>query len=278
LFWRKLLNIDSKIIYVVVGLALLLPVIKPVGMPVSISEEYTRRFYNYLTDIPKDAVVFFDLSFRETGEAELGSSVLPAFELLQKRGVKIVCGGQWQQAPFFMQSRLEKKAEEIGSVYGVDWVNIGYKPGGTATWRAMMEDFWKGAAGVDCNETKFDELPLMDRVRKLDKETFAAIVIWQAGTPGSGTWMQYAPDIPLLAVYMGGIGGNARYLRSGQVQAMIGGMQQAAEFEIITDCLGDATGLLDAQSLAVLVVIAFIVLGNISWIMVKRQDSLERSS
>ena len=56
---------------------------------------------------------------------------------------------------------------------------------------------------------------------------------------------------------MGGISGNTRYLRSGQVQAMIGGMQQAAEFEIITKCLGDATGLLDAQSLAIVMVVPY---------------------
>lgn len=277
MFWRKLLNIDSKIIYIVVGLALLIPVIKPFGMPLVINETYTRGFYDYLNNIPEDSVVFFDLAFRETGEAELGSTVLPAFELLQNRGVKIVVGGQWQQAPFFMQSRLEKRADEIGSVYGLDWVNIGYKPGGTTTWRAIMEDFWKGAAGVDCNGTKFDELPLMHRVRKLDKDTFAAIIIWEAGTPGSGTWMKYSPDIPLLAVYMSGVGGSARYLRSGQVQAMIGGLEQAAEFEQLVGSIGDATGLVDAQSLAVIVVIAFVILGNIAWIMDKKQDSLERS-
>lgn len=278
MFWKKLLNIDSKVIYLFVGLSLLIPVIRPLGLPVNISKEYTEYFYNYLNDIPKDSIVFFDLSFRETGEAELGASVLPAFELLQKHGVKVVVGGQWEQAPFFMQSRIEKRASEIGSVYGVDWVNIGYKPGGTATWRVMMEDFWKGAAGVDCNQTKFDQIPLMDRVRKLDKDTFAAIIIWQAGTPGSDTWMTYAPDIPLLAVYMGGVGGNARYLRSGQVQACIGGMQHVAEFEKITGSFGDAIGLLDAQSLAILVTIGFVVLGNVAWLMDKKHSSAERSS
>ena len=122
--------------------------------------------------------------------SEVNPTVLPAFELLQNRGVKIVVGGQWQQAPFFMQSRLEKRADEIGSVYGLDWVNIGYKPGGTTTWRAIMEDFWKGAAGVDCNGTKFDELPLMHRVRKLD--ILAATLFGRLNLNISGTWIVFS--------------------------------------------------------------------------------------
>ncbi|GEM_PF-1886982 len=274
MFWKKIVDLDPKIIYLFVGIALMIPVIRPIGLPLRISS-YTQDFYDYLMSIPEDSIVFLDLAFRETGEAELGASVLPVFELLQKRGVKVIVGGQWEQAPFFMQRRLEEVADRIGSVYGVDWVNIGYKPGGTATWRVMMEDFWKGAAGVDCMKNRFEDLPLMHRVRKLDKDTFAAIIIWQAGSPGQGTWMQYAPDIPLLAVYMSGIGGNVRYLRSGQVKACIGGMQHAAELEKLTGTYGDAIGLLDAQTLGILVVLGFIVLGNIAWVIEKNASSVE---
>ena len=160
---------------------MLLPIIKPLGLPVEISQEFTQRFYDYLNDIPEDSIVFFDLAFRETGEAELGASVIPAFQLLQNRGVKVVVGGQWQQAVFFMHSRIEEKANEIGSEYGVDWVNIGYKPGGTATWRVMIEDFWRGPQVSIKRKQNLKTYP-MNRVRNLDKDTFAAIIIWQAGT------------------------------------------------------------------------------------------------
>jgi hypothetical protein len=270
--WKKLLAIDSRIIYLLVGLALLIPLIKPLGLPIEISSN-SLDFYNYLKGIPEDSIVFFDLAFRETGQAEFGPSVLASFEMLIKQGVKIVVGGQWEQAPFFMQKELEKRGESFGAQYGVDWVNIGYKPGGTATWRVIIEDFWKGAAGVDCKGTKFEDIELMERVEKLDEDTFAAIIIWQAGTPGADTWMTYTPEVPLLSAQMGGgVASSVRYLKSGQMQAILGGMRGAAEFEKLTGCLGEAIGLLDAQGLAILIIIAFVVLGNIAWFMSKKQE------
>lgn len=271
--WKRLLGIDSRIIYLLVGLSLLIPLMKPLGLPIQISKDYTERFYNYLKAIPEGGIVFFDLAFRETGQAEFGPSVLVTFELLQRQGVKVVVGGQWEQAPFFMQSVLEERAAKTGSTYGTDWVNIGYKPGGTATWRVIIEDFWKGAAGVDWKGTKFEDIELMKRVSKLDKETFAAIIIWQAGSPGSETWMTYTPDVPLLSVQMGGgVASAVRYLRSGQMQAILGGMRGAAEFEKITGYLGEAIGLLDAQGLAILIIVGFVALGNIAWFMARKEE------
>lgn len=85
--------------------------------------------------------------------------------------------------------------------------------------------------------------------------------------------MTYTPEVPLLSAQMGGgVASSVRYLKSGQMQAILGGMRGAAEFEKLTGCLGEAIGLLDAQGLAILIIIAFVVLGNIAWFMSKKQE------
>jgi len=42
--WEKLANIDNRILYLFVVLCLIIPIIKPIGMPVSINKDLTLPF------------------------------------------------------------------------------------------------------------------------------------------------------------------------------------------------------------------------------------------
>lgn len=138
----------------------------------------------------------------------------------------------------------------------------------------MGHDFWEGAMARDIKDDHFEDLSLMHRVRSLDDDTFAAIICFTSGSPGTGTWIKYFPEIPLLAgevaVHVAGV---VRYLQTGQMKGIIPGLKGAAEYEKLIDRPAMATKLMDAQTLSHLLVIVFIVLGNIGYIKTQRQNA-----
>jgi len=272
--WEKLANIDNRILYLFVVLCLIIPIIKPIGMPVSINKDLTLPFYEFIDSLSEGDVVLFDISYSASNDTELTPMVKAVMEHCANKGVKIVVAGQWESGLYFTESIIENKAEELGLVYGEDWVNIGFKAGGTATWRLMRTKFWEGAMGRDINDVSFEDLPLMHRIQGIDPETFAAIICFTSGSPGDGTWITYFPDIPLLTGQVAvQVASRIRYLQTGQMKGLLAGMRGAAEYEQLIGHLDVATKLMDAQTLSHLLVIFFIVLGNIGYLASKRQNA-----
>lgn len=274
---EKLNNLDYRWMYLALVIALAIPIIKPIGMPISINKDLTQPFYDFLEKLPADSIVMFDIAYSPANDTECTPMLMAVFEQLAKKGVKVLVAGQFESGLYFTKDILKAKAQELGLKYGVDWVNIGYKAGGTATWRVMANDFWKGAMGVDIDGNKFEDLPLMSRIRKLDEQTIAAIVIYESGSPGMETWMTYFPKIPLLKASVAvEVAESVRYMRSGQLKGIIPGMRGAAEYEKLIGHPGTATKLQDAQSLAHLLVIALVLLGNVAYLSSKRRASERR--
>jgi hypothetical protein len=60
-------------------------------------------------------------------------------------------------------------------------------------------------------------------------------------------------------------------IRSGEIQGMIPGMGGAAEYEVLSKSPGKAAGLMDAQSLAHVVLLGFIVLGNVAYLLSRKK-------
>ena len=62
------------------------------------------------------------------------------------------------------------------------------------------------------------------------------------------------------------------YVQSGQMVGVLAGMPGAAEYESLIGQKGSATSGMDAQSVAHLVIVHFIVLGNISYFIDRKRS------
>jgi hypothetical protein len=62
------------------------------------------------------------------------------------------------------------------------------------------------------------------------------------------------------------------YVDSGQVAAILGGLRGAAEYEVISGLPGPSVAKMDAQSLGHVLVIGFIVVGNIAFFLDKKKE------
>jgi hypothetical protein len=69
-FAHRLLRLDRRIIFLLVGLATLLPLLYPVGLPIRVSPE-VRKVYDYLEQLPEGSVFLLSLDFEPGGKPEL---------------------------------------------------------------------------------------------------------------------------------------------------------------------------------------------------------------
>lgn len=269
---EKLNNLDSRWMYLALVIALVIPIMKPIGMPVSINKDLTQRAYDTINALQSGSIVMFDIAYSASTDTELTPMIMAIMEQMDVQGLKLLVAGQWESGLFFVKNKIAKKAGDLGWVYGEDWVNIGFKAGGTATWRSIGTDFWKGAMGIDIDGTPFEQIPLMERVKVLDENTISCIVIYESGSPGMETWITYFPKIALVKGSVAAeIASSVRYIPTGQLKGMIPGMRGAAEYEKLVGKPSVSTQLMDAQSLSCLVIIGLIILGNIAFFGSKKK-------
>ena len=158
---------------------------------------------------------------------------------------------------------------------------IGYLPGGNIGMSAFASNVW-ALVSVDYKGTSFSNLPLMNRVKKagnfaqLGTGEFGVFIDWSAGTPGT---------IQAIGVIGGpfrvkiGTGATAvsipelmPYYSAGQVFGILSGLAGASEYESLIKVYGWSPTLLapmDAQSLGHVLIIIFVVVGNIGFVASK---------
>ena len=131
---------------------------------------------------------------------------------------------------------------------------------------------------TDYYGTPIEKLPMMDGIKNYDD---FGLVIGLSGTRMVEYWIIYGQGPYGFKYAMGCTAVTATdfypYIQTGQSLGLIGGMKGAAEYEQLlvdhglADELGDAARGLDSQSLCHLVVIVFILLGNIAYFGGKRR-------
>ena len=270
--WLKRLDsIDPRWVYVIMALSLVFPVLKPIGLAISINKETTIPVYNWIESLQPGDIVVGDVSFSGGSEGELGPQLQAWFRHCMQRGVKVIMVAQWNTGERLGYTLLEETAEQlqeegIPCEYGVDWVYAGYKPGGTTLWRQMQLDFWEACAETDMLGNSFSDLPLMQRFKKWDKATASDLIIFAAGDPGVGTYTTYFPD---YNIYVGNVAvqvpGAMNTLRAGQIKGLLAGLPGAAEYELLLDKAGKAVKLMDAQSMGHAWIMLLVILGNIGF-------------
>jgi hypothetical protein len=117
-------------------------------------------------------------------------------------------------------------------------------------------------------------------------EDFDFVFSLSAGYPGSKEWVQYACDpnnIPLstgcTSIQVTDI---MPYVENDQIRGILAGMPGAAEYESLVEAElqkmeivgkpGEASGMMAAQSIAHVVIVLFIIFGNISYFITRKKN------
>ena len=173
-----------------------------------------------------------------------------------------------------------------------DYVSLPYKAGGEIIIRGIATDI-RSIFTQDVNNVLLDEIPMMEGINSVSDFDF--VFDLSAGVPGNAEWVQFACDehkVPLSSGCTSIMVTDAiPYVESGQIRGILAGMPGAAEYEQMvfkylsnlesnkfinkeaTITSGKATSRMSAQSIAHVLMVVFIILGNISYYLLRRRNN-----
>lgn len=252
----------------VILILVFIPLMIPLNLPISTSK-WTRDAVDVLEAVPAGKYVVWEDMWGMGGlaEAEVGHTAL--MRILLKNNIKFVMVSLSTDTPLlhtYISGIVANTPEGKGKVYGEDWAQMGFLPGGEAALSLMAEDF-HAAFGNDYYGTSLSRLPIMDGLE--DSDDIALVITGSS----SQTWVE-APvrqwyvkyDVPIVSYTLtGGTVLSATYWPNNGIVGIIEGSRGGAELEFIGGVPGAGASQTDAKTLAFLATAAFIVIGNISY-------------
>ncbi len=275
---EALLKIDRRVIYLILGIAVIAPLIKPIGIPVNVMPE-TQKLFNAIDQIPpNDKPLLISVDFDPAAMPELYPMLLAILRHAFAKNIRVIVLAIWAPGTGLGEMALQTVAPEYNKTYGKDYVFLGYKPGMTAVMLGMGESI-RGVFPTDYYGTPLDSLEMMQSIRNY--RDIAMCVSLSAGTPGYLEWISYAGARYGLKIGTGVTAVSAAdaypYVQTGQLCGLLAGLKGASEYETLIERHGYSKAFkpacqgMDSQSLAHLVIMIFIVLGNIGYFLTRRQ-------
>src|SRR6266581_819529 len=183
-FAERMLRIDRRIIFLVIGLCTLLPLLYPVGLPIKISPE-VRGVYDYIEALPEGSVFLLSLDFDPASKPELHPQSISLLRHAFRKNLRVIALTLWVSGTGMADQVITQVAREMGKESGKDYVFLGWSPGGTAVIINMGQDLY-GAFPADYNGKPTRGLPVLQGIASLRDVNYA--VSLGAGNPGVEAW------------------------------------------------------------------------------------------
>ncbi|HTW91529.1 MAG TPA: hypothetical protein VMH22_07445 [bacterium] len=278
-FFQSLLKIDRRIIYIVMGVLVMLPLVKPLGLGVT-SGPRARAIFDAIDSLPAGKTVLVAVDFDPASMPELYPMLVAVMRHAFAKDLKVLLCGLWVTGSGLADQAVQTIPKEYNKVYGKDVVYLGWKTGVDAVILGMGENI-KSVYPVDYYGHKLDSLPMMQEVQRLRDIPIAFAI--SAGTPGYQDWLLYAQARYGMRVGAGVTAVSAAdaypYLQSGQLTGLLAGMKGAAEYEVLVQKNGyskaymPAVAAMDSQSLAHVVILLLVVIGNVAYFATRKRRS-----
>jgi hypothetical protein len=251
----------------------IVPLIFPVGLPIRPTDT-TKNVYDSIEKLPAGSNVLLSVEYSPSTRPENHPMTISILRHLFKNNHKVFITCLWPDGQFMAQDAINQVAkQEFNKTYGVDYVFLGFRPGNEAVVKGIVSNLRK-LYTVDVYQKKIDEIPLMNGINNF--KDFDFLFSSSAGFPGTIEWVQYASDptgIPMASgVTSIQVNEVMPYVQAGQMVGVLAGMPGAAEYEALIDQKGSATSGMDAQSVAHLVIVLFIILGNLSFFIERNRS------
>jgi hypothetical protein len=253
-------------------------------IPILVEEE-VRVIHEFIDTLPEGEVVMVAMDYDPSSMAELHPMTYAIVEQCWRKKLKIVLTSLHQNGPGLTDQALRDISDSMlldrtyngvhyegrEIVNGVDYAFLGYKPYPALVILALGQAF-RLPFPNDYYGTPLDSLPMMRDVFNYDD---VACVINISGTNATDDWIAYGQGRYGFKLALGLTGVSTAmyypYLGSGQVFGIMGGLLGAAEYEDLADNPGLAKDGMRVQLYAHMVIIAFILMGNIGHFLSARR-------
>lgn len=295
----KLKNLDRKWVYLVVALAVIIPILKPSWFNfLSITpSKPVQSLYDFVNTLPAGTRCYLSFDFDPAAEPELGPGAVAMLTHMFTRGLKPICAANWPAGGDLANAALEKARINYEANFeewlkngklvqscgpklekGIDYVNLGYKTGGIIHVKNLCNNFMQPYP-TDKDGASTSNMPIFKNNVNgaFSMQDLGLIVSFSAGTNGLEAYISMAGEHkrPMATGCTSvNIPRYTTFIQSGQIKGMIGGLPGAAEYETLIDVKADGTAGMAPQTVAHLAIMIFIILGNLVYLAEKEQ--LER--
>lgn len=273
-------DVDRRVVFTFIGITVCLAVLFQLKFGES-ATPIVKAAFDKIEQLPAGSkiVISYDFDPAMAPEVHPMANAFVRHALAKKH--KIYFFSLWATGQSLLEVTVQDilKKEFPDARYGIDYCNMGYKAGNEGVLNVVITDIRKMYPG-DVNGAPLDSLPMMADVKSLkDMDLLISI---GGGKPGVKEWVLFAGDrggiptaggaaavsTPLLYPY---------YPR--QLVGLLGGTKGAAEYESelikrypqFANIDTPALQMMGPQTMAHVVIVAFIIIGNVSYFRSRRK-------
>ena len=274
-------EVDRRIIF----LFIFISVAAPILFPITFSEKPTavvQAVFDKIESLPAGSKVLLSFDF----DPAMAPEVQPMANAISRHcldnGHDVIFMSLWATGQALLTQTLsnhvfpgfpEKKD-------GIDYVNIGYKAGNEGVLNVIVTNFRK-MFPTDVNSVPLDSIAVFNGVKSC--KDLDLIVSIGGGKPGPKEWVLFVgdpADVPVAVGVAAVIAPQMYPYYPDQVLGILGGVKGAAEYEYalkstherFKDMETPGLQMMGPQTLAHIVIMSFIIIGNIIFFRSRRQE------
>jgi hypothetical protein len=279
-FLVKMGHIDRRVIFLLIALAVIIPLILRTVFPV-VTTPIVQNIFDKIESLPPGSKVLLTADFGPSTVPENQPMLEAIARHVLTKDLRLYAATIWATGPpmLIAMKRNVIEADFADKVEGEDWVDLGYKAGNQGVINQAFTSF-QDAFPVDVTGRATRDIPMMEDVQRL--ADFDLIVAIGSGFPGVKEWIQFGGDPSGVATAGGVTAVEAPLLYPyypEQLLGLMGGLLGAAEYEgalvkkypEYRSSSTQAIQRMGPQTVAHLVIIAFIIIGNVSYLAGGRQ-------
>lgn len=305
-FLQRMQSIDRRLIYLVMAVTFLVTLI--IGKPVTpLVMPPVQQLYDAIDAAPAGPddgkLILIGMTFSASTIGESGNQARAIIRhlMLRKKRFAVISIAEPQGA-VYAQLITTDIAKQYGYEYGKDWINFGYQVNTLALYKSMPRDI-PGMLKVDGTENKpLTSFPIMEGIKTMKD---IAMHVEITASDSVFNWVLYvqpmtSPRLKIGYACTGIMASEAYpYLDSGQLVGMAPGLKGAADYETLVDQLEEqqitdgarkeserfdpklmqnvpafpkpARYLMFTQNWAHIIVILFIIIGNVGMFLSRRK-------
>lgn len=265
---------ERGLLYLLVALAVFLPLIFPFDKWENLPTKEVKGVYDTIESLQPGDTIMIAVDFDPSSEPELYPMLLAVLRHAFSKDLYVLGVNLFNPAGIGLGTRaFTEVGDELGKVNGTDYCFLGYKPSQLAVVQALNAGI-ADAFTVDAYKQHTASLPIIQRTPKLkggikylvDLAAGETVRTWVAfgSTPGG-----YPMGVGVTAVSF------ADYFslyQSNQINGLMGGLKAAAEYEVLIEHKGAASAGMNSQSLVHVLLVLFVIAGNIVYFAGKRRQ------
>jgi len=285
--WARLTQIDRRVIFIAVALAILIPLIFPMHMPMG-AQRVTKNLYRAMEEVDTSRdVLLLSSDYAPQTEAENHPMAIVILRHCFARRIPVLINALYVEGAPLLDMAMTQVMDEFNAraktnadsiIYGRDVVYLGWQPPPIVPILSMGRSI-SGIYPVDYRGNRTDSLEVMKRVHNYDQ---IGLIVALTSSVSPLWYVMYAQTKFGVKVGAGCTAVSAPdfypYCRSGQLSGMMAGMKGAAEYE---ELVGNQYGVagrrrategMASQSAAHLLMMAFVIIGNIAYFATRRKS------